>query len=142
MLLLNNREDTIDYMPGVESIEPKDLMLHFQDVNTPTFEHNFLYKTFEDTRRADLVVCNTVQELESKTISVLQQKQHFYAIGPVFSNGFTKSVVDTGQWSESNCSQWLNSKPNGSILYVSLGSYAGCSKEDIVEIAHGLLLSK
>ncbi|EEF42913.1 UDP-glucosyltransferase, putative [Ricinus communis] len=82
------------------------------------------------------------KELESKTISGLQQKQPFYPIGPLFPTGFTKITVATSLWSESDCTQWLEHKPHGSVLYVSFGSYAHCSKEEIVEIAHGLLLSE
>ncbi|KAL2487393.1 UDP-glycosyltransferase 86A1 [Abeliophyllum distichum] len=42
---------------------------------------------------------------------------------------------------ESDCTQWLDTKPHGSVLYVSFGSYAHTSKHEISEIANGLLLS-
>ena len=60
-----------------------------------------------------------------------------HAIGPIF----TKSVVATSLWSKSDCTQWLDTKPHGSVLYVSFGSYSHASKNDIAEIAHGLLIS-
>ncbi|BFG35943.1 hypothetical protein CerSpe_222170 [Prunus speciosa] len=44
--------------------------------------------------------------------------------------------------SEFDCTEWLNTKPNGSVLFVSFGSYVLVTKNDIEEIAHGLLLSK
>ncbi|CAN6824887.1 unnamed protein product [Brassica oleracea] len=50
---LDNREDVIDYVPGVKAIDPKDLMSYFQvsdkDVDTNT-----------DVKKADFVLCNTV----------------------------------------------------------------------------------
>ncbi|XVE96629.1 hypothetical protein REPUB_Repub02eG0239200 [Reevesia pubescens] len=138
---IDNRNDLIDYIPGVRAIEPKDLMSYLQASDISTVVHRIIFKAFRDVRNADFIICNTVQELEPETISALQEKQPTYAIGPIFPTGFTKSVVATSLWSESDCTQWLNTKPHGSVLYVSFGSYAHVSKSIIVEIAHGLLLS-
>ncbi|GKV01272.1 hypothetical protein SLEP1_g13837 [Rubroshorea leprosula] len=82
------------------------------------------------------------QELEPETIKALQDNVPFYAIGPIFPSGFTKSIVATNLWSESDCTQWLDAKPHGSVLYVSFGSYAHVTKRDLVEMANGILLSK
>ncbi|XP_042495281.1 UDP-glycosyltransferase 86A1-like [Macadamia integrifolia] len=135
----DKRKDTIDYIPGVASIEPTDLTSYLQDTDTTTVCHQIICKSFEEARGADFVLCNTVQELEPNTISALQLEKPFYAVGPIFP---TKSFVATSLWSESDCTQWLNTKPHGSVLYVSFGSYAHVSKEEIVEIAKGLQLSK
>ncbi|KAJ4839267.1 hypothetical protein Tsubulata_005979 [Turnera subulata] len=137
-----NREDAIDYIPGVETMDPKDMASYLQATDATTVVHRIIYKAFEDVKRADFVICNTVQELERKTISALQQKQRVYAIGPVFPAGFTKSLVETSLWPESDCTRWLDSKHHGSVIYISFGSYAHCTRNDIVEIAHGLLLSR
>lgn len=137
-----NRKDLIDYIPGVRAIEPKDLMSYLQATdNISTVVHRIIYKAFEDVKRADFIVCNTIQELESETILALQEKQPIYAIGPVFPTGFATSNVPTSLWSESDCTQWLHTRPHGSALYISFGSYAHVSKQDIVEIAHGILRS-
>ncbi|KAJ0027263.1 hypothetical protein Pint_35674 [Pistacia integerrima] len=139
---VDNREDTIDYIPGVAAIEPKDLMSYLQAADTRTVVHQIISKSFENVRKTDFIICNTVQELESETISALQKKHPFFAIGPIFPTGFTKSVVTTSLWSEYECTQWLNTKPHSSVLYLSFGSYAHVSKEEIEEIALGLLLSE
>ncbi|KFK36575.1 hypothetical protein AALP_AA4G141400 [Arabis alpina] len=64
---LDNREDVIDYIPGVKAIVPKDLMSYLQvsdkDVDTNTVVYRILFKAFKDVKRADFVLCNTVQEL-------------------------------------------------------------------------------
>lgn len=126
----------------MRAIEPTDLMSYLQATdNISTVVHRIIYKAFEDVKRADFIVCNTVQEFESETISALQQKQPIYAIGPVFPTGFTTSMVPTSLWSESDCTQWLQTRPRGSALYMSFGSYAHVSEEDIVEIAYGVLIS-
>ena len=140
--MLDNREDVIDYIPGVKAIDPKDLMSYLQvsdkDVDTNTVVYRIIFKAFTDVKKADFVLCNTVQELEPDSLSALQANQPVYAIGPVFS---TESVVPTSLWAESDCTEWLKGRPTGSVLYVSFGSYAHVGKKEIVEIAHGLLLS-
>lgn len=117
-------------------------MSYLQASDITTVVHRIIYKAFDDVKKADFVICNTVQELEHETLSALNQKQPIYAVGPIFPNDFAKTKIATSLWSESDCSHWLNTKANGSVLYVSFGSYAHVSKHDIVEIAHGLSLSK
>uniref|UniRef100_A0A7N0RCN2 Glycosyltransferase n=1 Tax=Kalanchoe fedtschenkoi TaxID=63787 RepID=A0A7N0RCN2_KALFE len=133
------REDRIDYIPGVKSIEPKDMPSYLQESDSASVVHQIIFKSFQEAKEADFVLCNTVQEMEPETISGIQPKKPFYSIGPVFLAGSTK--VATSLWSESDCSRWLDSKPPGSVLYVSFGSYAHLAKQDLVEVAHGLLLS-
>ncbi|CAB4313012.1 unnamed protein product [Prunus armeniaca] len=136
------REDTIDYVPGVRGIEPKDMTSFLQETDTTSVCHHIIFNAFKDARGAHFHLCNTVQEIEAETISALQSKTPFYAIGPIFPSKFNKNVVATSLWSESDCTQWLNTRPQGSVLYVSFGSYAHVSKKDLIEIANGLLLSK
>ncbi|KAL8146378.1 UDP-glycosyltransferase 86A2-like [Apium graveolens] len=136
---LDARHEPIDYIPGVKSIEPKDMTSFLQATDTTTVCHQIIHKAFEDVRGADIVLCNTVYELESDTISALQSKIPFLAIGPIIPFGITKNIVPTSLWAESDCTQWLDTKPHGSVLYVSFGSYAHLRKTDLVEIANGLL---
>ncbi|XP_057751808.1 LOW QUALITY PROTEIN: UDP-glycosyltransferase 86A1-like [Arachis stenosperma] len=138
----DNRKDPIDYIPGVKTIEPKDLTSYLQDDDANTWLHQLIFAAFNDVRGADFVLCNTVQELEPQVIEALQSYKPFYAIGPIFPRGFTNNAtVATSLWSESDCTQWLNSKPHGSVLYASFGSYAHITKTALWEIANGLLLS-
>ncbi|CAI9273284.1 unnamed protein product [Lactuca saligna] len=139
---LDKHEDVIDYIPGVDSIKPRDMMSYLQATNTNTVSHRIIHKAlFEDARSADFMICNTIHELECHTISTLNQMQPFYAIGPIFPNKFTQKLVSTNLWYELDCTRWLNNRPLRSVLYVSFGSYAHISKHDLAEIAHGLLQS-
>ena len=142
--LLDKREDTVDYIPGVKAIEPKDLISYLQDTDVSTSMHCLIDKVSQDMKRADFILCNTVHELESEPISAIQENKPMYAIGPLFPSGFskTKSLVPTSLKPQYDCTQWLNSKPLGTVLYVSFGSFIPCGKNEIDEIAHGLLLSK
>ncbi|GMN39197.1 hypothetical protein TIFTF001_008425 [Ficus carica] len=115
----DNREDTIDYIPGVKAIEPKDLTTYLQSTDTTALSHRIICKSFDDVKNADFILCNTVQQLECDTILAIQEKQPFYAIGPVFPSEFTKSIVPTSLRAD----------------------FVASEKSDIEEIAHGLVLS-
>ncbi|CAF1863242.1 hypothetical protein HID58_062415 [Brassica napus] len=137
------RRDLIDYIPGVEAINPKDTASYLQETDISSVVHQIIFKAFEDVKKVDFVLCNTIHQFESKTIRALNSKIPFYAIGPIIPfNLKTGSSVTTSLWSESDCTQWLNAKPAGSVLYISFGSYAHVTKKDLVEIAHGISLSK
>lgn len=45
-------------------------------------------------------------------------------------------------WFESDCTHWLDLQQHATVSYVSFGSYAHITKNDLVEIAYGLSLSK
>ncbi|KAG8369358.1 hypothetical protein BUALT_Bualt14G0003000 [Buddleja alternifolia] len=138
-----NCDSDITYIPGVESISTKDLMSYIRDPDIVPMLIQVLIKGFEQVKAADFILCNTVQELEPETMSILNQKHPTYAIGPInFYSDFTKISMAKSLWSESDCTHWLNSKPCGSVLYISFGSVAQSNKHEIRELAHGLLLSR
>lgn len=93
---------------------------------------------FDQVKKADFILHNTVQELESPTLSALTRIQPNYAIGPI---NFSNNLGTNSLWSESDCTHWLESKRPGSVLYVSFGSLVQMSKQLIQEVAHALLLN-
>ncbi|CAI9783171.1 unnamed protein product [Fraxinus pennsylvanica] len=141
---MDNSEDFINYIPGVQSISTKDLMSYCVAAIDPTSpEYSFVFGTFEEVKKADFILHNTVHELESETLLALDQKQPNYAIGPINFYDCARSIaVADSLFSKSDCTQWLDSKPSGSVLYVSFGSIVQTNKQIIEEIAHGLLLSE
>nr|AZQ26928.1 UGT86B4 [Avena strigosa] len=135
------RRDTITYIPGVPAIEPHELMSYLQETDTTSVVHRIIFKAFEEAHGADYILCNTVEELEPSTIAALRLEKPFYAVGPIFPAGFAHSVVATSMWAESDCSGWLDAQPAGSVLYISFGSYAHITKQELREIAGGVLAS-
>ncbi|KAL3838655.1 hypothetical protein ACJIZ3_023246 [Penstemon smallii] len=142
----DNIEEEINYIPGVQTINTKDLMPYLKESGINTNAHKLIFMAFKQVEKADFILFNTVQELESDTISALNKKgQKYYAIGPLadFSKNLPKNTtVIKSFWSESDCAHWLDSKSPGSVLYVAFGSFVHTSKKAFQEIAYGLLLSE
>lgn len=137
---VNGRRENVDYVPGINSINTKDFMSYFHESELQMI-HKVIYRAFDAVKSADFILCNTVQELEAETISALQQKQPFYAVGPLFPAGFSENSIARSLLPEFDSTDWLDSKPCKSVLYISFGSLAKTDKNVIVEIAGGLLLS-
>ncbi|KAK9669215.1 hypothetical protein RND81_13G116300 [Saponaria officinalis] len=135
----DTRTDPIDYIPGVDSIDPKDLMSYLQDKDPSTNMHNLIFQAYNDVRCVDYVLCNTVLELEPNSISTLQKLAPFFPIGPILLSEPAKRAIPTSFWVESDCSEWLKPKSHGSVLYVSFGSLANLTKNDVMEIAYGIM---
>ncbi|XP_015057990.1 UDP-glycosyltransferase 86A1-like [Solanum pennellii] len=133
-------DDTISYIPGIQAIKPEDLPSYCQDADPNDIK--YVFKCIEDAQKADIVIGNTVQELESSTISALQEQQPFYAIGPLCPTNFTKKTISTNLLPATDYTNWLNNKQDGTVLYISFGSLVNLSKQDILEIAQGILISK
>ncbi|EYU34489.1 hypothetical protein ABFS82_10G093100 [Erythranthe guttata] len=137
-------EEEIKYLPGIESISTKDLMPYLKESAIGTTVHKIETRAFQQVKKADFILHNTVQEFESSTLSALNKHQPNYAIGPVnFSKNLgTNYAVSNSLWSEHDCTHWLEHKPPGSVLYISFGSLVEISKQLVEEIAYGLLLSE
>ncbi|KAL3628496.1 hypothetical protein CASFOL_027542 [Castilleja foliolosa] len=136
-------EKEISYIPGIKSINTKDLMPYLKESEVETMPYNLVLGAFKEANKADFVLHNTVHELESETLSALNKYQPNYAIGPInFFKNLPSNTVSNSLLSESDCSQWLDSKSPGSVLYVSFGSLVQTDKQVIEEIANGLLLSE
>ncbi|KAL0338474.1 UNVERIFIED_CONTAM: UDP-glycosyltransferase 86A1 [Sesamum angustifolium] len=137
----DNKEVEINYLPGVESISTRDVMSYIS--GEEIIVSDVLFLAFQEVKKADFILHNTVQELESQTLSALNKYLPNYAIGPInFSKILDTNTITKSFWPESDCTKWLDSKTPGSVLYVSFGSLVPTSKQVIQEIAYGLLLSE
>ncbi|KAL8526088.1 hypothetical protein ACS0TY_015345 [Phlomoides rotata] len=135
-----NEKVEIDYIPGVRSISTGDLMRAYRQLDH--IMTKIFFTAINEAKKADFVLHNTVQEIEPETLSVLNNYQPNYAIGPLNFSRINSSIVSKSLRVESDCTTWLDSKPPGSVLYVSFGSISQASKVVIEEIAYGLLLSE
>jgi hypothetical protein len=133
---------SIDYIPGVPTLETRDLPSVFRETYADS-QHilDLLLKSFQINREADWVLGNSFDDLESKAVNLKPPVLH---VGPLLPSGFLNSEhskdirVGTSIWTQYDASEWLDAKPNGSVIYISFGSFVHVTKVQLEEIAMGL----
>eukprot|EP00253_Pinus_taeda_P019293 PITA_19293 len=140
--IADERSISIDYIPGVPTLAVRDLPSFFREVDADTqYILDGLSKCITLSREADWVLGNSFDDLESGELNLQPPVLH---VGPLLPSGFLNSEhsddtrVGTNIWSQCDCSEWLDAKPNGSVIYVSFGSMIHTTKAQVEEIAMGL----
>ncbi|XP_027119902.1 UDP-glycosyltransferase 75C1-like [Coffea arabica] len=110
---------------------------------TVPFFHEHIKILEQDSKPCVLV--NTFNELEESSIKAVDD-MNLIPIGPLIPSAFSdrndltdKSVgVDLFDTPSKGFLQWLDSKPERSVVYASFGSLVTLKKEEKMEILHGL----
>ncbi|KAL2528762.1 UDP-glycosyltransferase 83A1 [Forsythia ovata] len=89
---------------------------------------------------AKWLLCNTFYEIESSACNLIT---NFLPVGPLLSTNKSKtSAIGGSFWPEdTTCFSWLDEQPIGSVIYVSFGSIAEFSQDQLNELALALELS-
>ncbi|XP_059660287.1 UDP-glycosyltransferase 87A1-like [Cornus florida] len=135
-------DEQVDYIPGVSSIRLADLPTIFYK------DQQLLHKAIKmisPMSKAQFFLFTSIFELETQVINALREKlpMPMYSFGPLiphFTLGDNASAHMTSQ-NETYYYKWLDSQPEGSVLYISLGSYLSVSSAQMDEIAFGLRAS-
>ncbi|KZV57724.1 7-deoxyloganetic acid glucosyltransferase-like [Dorcoceras hygrometricum] len=147
------RDDNLDEMiintPGMEGIlRRRDLpsFCRAKDLDDPVLK--VILKEDEHIPLAQGLIFNTFQELEGPILSQMSNIcPNIYAIGPltVIENArfeVETTMSSTSIWKEDmSCISWLDVQPARSVVYVSIGSLVIVTKEDFLELWHGLVNS-
>ncbi|KAL8119721.1 7-deoxyloganetic acid glucosyl transferase-like [Apium graveolens] len=144
----------IKSVPGMEAfLRRRDLPSLFRvpDMGDTSFIRMFCMET-EQTVRAQGLILNTFEQLEGPIISQLRTKiPNIYTIGPLHAHlkarlelettsstmGFSNSLREE----DMSCIKWLEEQPLKSVIYVSFGSLATVTKEQLMEFWYGLVNS-
>ncbi|CAL5353346.1 unnamed protein product [Camellia sinensis] len=97
--------------------------------------------------RVDFVLCNTFYELEKEVVDWMAKFMTLRTIGPTIPSMFLdKRLQDDTEYGLSifkpntgTCMNWLEERPNGSVVYVSFGSLAELGVDQMEELAWGLV---
>ncbi|KAH6761003.1 hypothetical protein C2S51_017952 [Perilla frutescens var. frutescens] len=96
-------------------------------------------KEYKAADKAKWLLCNTYYELEPAACDLYP---NFLPVGPLHQPE-SKSCSNLGSFlpADASCLSWLDTKPDGSVIYVSFGSFAAFSQQQLEELAMGLELS-
>eukprot|EP01018_Ginkgo_biloba_P006958 Gb_03938 [translate_table: standard] len=132
-------ENLITCLPGkIPPLWPIDLLSLYR-TRDALFDLLLYESDIHD--KADYVLVNSFEELEGKeAMQGLSNGYPALAIGPVFlPNLLEGREYATSMWEENpKCLQWLDMQKPLSVLYVSFGSIAVKSQQQLHEIALGL----
>lgn len=101
-------------------------------------------KMYEEELRCDGEIINSFQELETLYIESLQQvtRKKVWTVGPVCLCHRDSNTMATrgnkASMDEAQCLQWLDSMKPGSVIFVSFGSLASTTPQQLVELGLGL----
>ncbi|KAM0953463.1 putative 7-deoxyloganetic acid glucosyltransferase [Dioscorea sansibarensis] len=150
-------DERVYAVTGMESfLRRRDLPSLFRearDISDPSLD--FVYAVTVSTKRAKAFILNTLEAMDGTVLSHIRTVcPTTYAIGPLhsmltsISSHMLNSQSDQGSTNSANlwqedrsCLTWLDSQPKGSVLYVSFGSFAVITNEDLLEFWHGLVNS-
>lgn len=143
----------ITKVPGMETfLRCRDLpsFCRVSDLTDP-----ILLLVMNETRkspRAQALILNTFEDLEAPILSHIRTHcPKTYTIGPLHQHLKAKLGINTQDSHQSSnslwevdrsCMSWLDSQPLQSVLYVSFGSIAVITKEQLMEFWYGLVNSK
>ncbi|KAF3454066.1 hypothetical protein FNV43_RR04513 [Rhamnella rubrinervis] len=115
--------------------ENKDYLLPLQDLTEKGGEEQV--QNIPGVQKAQYLLFTSVYELEPQAIDNLQAQFPFplYTIGPAIPY---LELDNNDSVSATDYLQWLNSQPQASVLYISLGSFLSASSAQMDEIAAGL----
>ncbi|CAH8314398.1 unnamed protein product [Eruca vesicaria subsp. sativa] len=140
-------ETKIDWVPSMSNLRLKDFPPGLRTTNPDDIVINFLIRETDRAKRASAIILNTFDDLEHDVINSMQSiLPPVYSIGPLHllvdkEIGEESEIGQIGSslWrEETECLDWLNTKPRSSVVYVNFGSITVMSAEQIVEFAWGL----
>ena len=105
-------------------------------------------KFLEEELKSDGEVINSFQELETLYIESFEQitRKKVWTIGPMClchrNSNRTAARGNKASMDEAQCLQWLDSRKPGSVIFVSFGSLACTTPQQLVELGLGLETSR
>ncbi|PIA54527.1 hypothetical protein AQUCO_00900820v1 [Aquilegia coerulea] len=147
----NDMDKLISCVPGMQGfLRRRDLpsFYRIKELNDP-FLKLAVTQTINSTR-ASATILNTFEDLEGPILS--EMRPHFpkiYTLGPLHAhlssrrtNSFAPSDSSNSLWEvDRSCMTWLDSQPLKSVVYVSFGSIALMTRNEMLEFWHGLVNS-
>ncbi|GJN29258.1 hypothetical protein PR202_gb17465 [Eleusine coracana subsp. coracana] len=158
--LTNGYLDTpIDWIPGMPPVRLGDISSFVRTLDPQCFALRVEEEEANSCARAQGLILNTFEDLEPDVLAALRHEfPRVYTIGPLAAAIASSSSSSSQQGTHSShgngagglslweedaaCVAWLDAQPPGSVLYVSFGSLAVLSLDQLSELAWGLAASR
>lgn len=133
----------IENIPGFEGlIRRRDLssFLRVGDLSDKDFQ--YIANGASQAHRVRMIL-NTFEELEGPALAQIRSRcPGIYAVGPLHEHLKTKLAPTipskNSKKEDMSCIAWLDEQPLRSVIYVSFGSIAVMSNDQLLELWHGL----
>ncbi|GLJ25357.1 hypothetical protein SUGI_0485570 [Cryptomeria japonica] len=151
MVKANNEEENVRAVieiPGLPQLCQSDMPSFLQSSNPYGSLLQLVMNQFSTISQATWILGNSFNELEMREIQYMDSLIPIRTVGPLVPSAFIEGNNPQDQdvgihlWKAENCIEWLNTKEASTVVYVSFGSLAILSKEQIIEIAIGLRNSR
>lgn len=129
----------IDFVPGVAPLRVADLARDMLVHDESHLVFQFLCRAFSRGKEAAKVFVNSFYDLEASAVEALKAKNVcIVPIGPLLPTTATPSDKTSLLPQDEACLNWLDTRADVSVVYVSFGSVSVFSREEIQELALGL----
>ncbi|KAM7259472.1 hypothetical protein ACFE04_015213 [Oxalis oulophora] len=144
ILKLPLSEPTVS-LPGLPLLKVEDTPSFVRDLGSYPAYYKVIMKQFDNIDEADSILFDSFYEMESEVVDWMTKTWKIRNIGPTLPSQYLdKRIDDDNDYvvdffkPETNCMSWLHSKPKGSVVYVSFGSMADLTTQQVEELAYGL----
>ncbi|MCD7462196.1 hypothetical protein HAX54_047979 [Datura stramonium] len=134
-------------IPGLPELELRDMPSFIYVHGTYPAYFELVLNQFTNVDKADYVFVNSFYELEAEVADTMSKISPLSTIGPTLPSFYMDNRVENDieyglnlfQADASTiCINWLNSKPEGSVVYAAFGSMSTFDEKQMEEIAWGL----
>jgi len=129
----------------MKNIRLRDFPRYIRTTNPNDVLFNFTKDEAQDSLEATAIVVHTFEDLEGPVLDAMSDiLPPVYSIGPLslmcqqVLDESLKAIVSSLWKDDSTCFEWLEKRVPGSVIYVSFGSAAMITRQQLVEFAWGL----
>ncbi|GAB2227825.1 hypothetical protein Droror1_Dr00009652 [Drosera rotundifolia] len=133
-------------LPGLPPLKAVDLPSFVTSPESYPTYLDMVLKQHVNVDTADFVIVNTFYELEAEVIDAMRKQSPVIPIGPTIPSLYLDNRIKDNKVyglnlfgpSDNNSITWLNTKPPGSVVYISFGSLADLEFRQMEELAWGI----